>query len=455
MKHPSRPTFFFKILVFFAAATVLLVAEAFFAFAGEFDNPPKEWIFYSDWEHTLGTSREAIQDGNRWNDYYPEPKHNEDEWIGVVDNPPPGGPGGNALKIRWEVYHGGDCSDGQNGFVELFPSLPNPFYARIYFYSEYPTEYPGCGGRKFMYFKNSDGYYVGGALYLYSGPGEDVRIHIKNGVYENNHYNTPTAEHLDGRYPWPGKESEGIVKANRWHCIEFAHYRHNTDGWLKAWLDGKLVINASKEAWRVDSYDTDVGRDTNWLQIPSYRNGGIHKAHNEYFDNFVISSSYIGPLSDRPNPPPSNQVNITGLSPPYSQIGKVSVGETVYVDRTYTLLSGYSSEYEGLPLIKTACDDKDNSANEYLSFTVDKHVTLYVCFEQATPPMWLSTNFVKTNDTIARTGRTYDIWAKKFPPGRIALGGSSAQGAGDIHDTYFVLVEKIPSPPTGLTLVLR
>jgi hypothetical protein len=285
MRMFSLIILFFGIVVIWNSCNVL---------ASECDSPRPEWVFCSDWEYALGNSREAIQDGNKWDDYYPEPKHNEDEWIGVVDNPPLGGPDGNALKIRWEVYHGGDCSDGQNGFVELFPSLPNPFYARIYFYSEHPTEYPGCGGRKFMYFKNSDGNYVGGALYLYSGPGDDVRMHIKNNVYENSDFNTPTAEHIDGQYPWPGKESEGLVTANRWHCIELANYIHNTDGWFKAWLDGKLVINANKEAWGVGSYDTDSGYVTNWLQIPSYRNGGITVAHDEYFDNFVISGSRIG-----------------------------------------------------------------------------------------------------------------------------------------------------------------
>jgi hypothetical protein len=448
MKHPSRPTFFFKILVFFAAAPVLLASGAFFAFAGELDNPPQEWIFYSGWETSTGATKAAITDGGKWSDY------KEDSNISVVSNPPPGGPGGNALKIQWNQYGAADCSGGSNSFVELLPQLPNPFYARVYFYSEAPQEYSGCGGRKFMHFKNSGGYSVGGGLYLYDAGGKNVRLHVKNHVYDGKS-NTPTAEHLDGSYPWPGRESTGIVEPNRWYYIEFAHYRHNTNGWLKAWLDGKLVINASKEAWKVGSYDTDTGLETDWVQMPSYRNGGILTTHNEYFDNFVISSSYIGPISDRPNPPPSNQVNITGLSPSYSEIGQVRVGETVYVDRTYTLLSGYSSEYQGLSLIKTACDDKGNSANEYLSFNVDKHVALYVCFEQATPPMWLSTNFVKTDHTIARTGRTYDIWAKKFLPGRIALGGSSAQGAGDIHATYFVLVEKVPSPPSGLTLVLQ
>lgn len=267
--------------------------------ASELDNPSNEWVFFSGWETATGTSTNAVEDGGAWNDHKHENNRETTSDFKVISNPPAGAPEpGNALMITWRQHDAGNCSEGSNSFVELFPSLPNPYYARVYFYSEDPREYSGCGGRKFMYFKNSGGHSTI-ALYLYDAGGSNVRLHIKNHVYDDG-YNTSRSYHLDGDYNWPGKESEGIIEPNKWYSIEYAHYRHNSNGWLKAWVNGKLVINASKEAWGVGSYDTDTGYTTNWLQIPSYRNGGALTTHNEYIDNFVISSSYIGPINGIP-----------------------------------------------------------------------------------------------------------------------------------------------------------
>ena len=165
-----------------------------------------------------------------------------------------------------------------------------------------------------------------------------------------------------------------------------------------------------------------------------------------------------------PPPPPPEEFSISNLAPSNFIIGSVHVGETVYIDRTYTILSGYSSRYEGLALIKTACDDKYNSSLNYLSFEVNKASTVYVCFEQTTPPIWLSSGFVKTNDTIDRSHgslpiRTYDIWSKDYTAGNIVLGGSAAEGAGEINATYFVLVKEQsesidgPAAPTGIKIL--
>lgn len=555
MKHYTRIGRFCFLLLYLAAAITLLSAGSSLALAAECDDPDPNWVFYSCWERTTIGSCNDKDPRCRDNSYWGDWRYGSDG--SVVNNAPAGHPEGAAnqvLKIHWDA-HSDTCSGGSNNFVEELSSLPNPYYMRVYFYSEDPREYTGCGGRKFMYTKNSGGYGVGGGLYLYSAPGNDVQVHIKNHVYEGG-TNTSTSEHLDASIAggWPGQTHDGLIHPDTWHVIEFAVYTHNTNGWIKVWVDGEIAINTEG---KFSSYDTNTGYAVNWVQMPSYRNGGIIATHEEYFDNFIISTSYIGPIDydgvdrappvtllhsparfseniatnsnitlhiqdsdsgvdsssivmkvngqvvnppisgnqyeytlsydppqdfyagqvvnveihaeDLNNPPnvmptdsytfvvTSSGFNITGLSPTYSQIGVVSVGETVYIDRDYTLLSGYSSKYEGLTLIKTACDDKNNSSENYLSFAVDDPVSVYVSFEQTTPPSWLSTEFTKTNDTIAREGRTYDIWSKEFPAGTIILGGNSGPGA--TNATYFLLIEQedsspLPPPaPTGLRIV--
>ena len=64
------------------------------------------------------------------------------------------------------------------------------------------------------------------------------------------------------------------------------------------------MINTSTDVPGWSSYDTNTGRETNWLQVPSYRNGGSPSTHNEYLDNFVVSSEYIGVMDGDPDPTP-------------------------------------------------------------------------------------------------------------------------------------------------------
>ena len=66
--------------------------------------------------------------------------------------------------------------------------------------------------------------------------------------------------------------------------------------------------------------------------------------------------------------------NITVNNGKTFQIGYVHAGETVYIDRTYEILAGYPTEFDGLDLIKTACDDKYDSSDNYLSFDVSVSV---------------------------------------------------------------------------------
>jgi len=297
---------FFVIFLILVLFFLIIISEEILA--GEFDNPRPEWIFYSGWETAIGSTEKAITDDGRWGEYKYVPN------LKVINNPPSGGPNdGNVLRIHWTAYDGRDCSDGSNNFVEHIVDdgeFPNPMYMRVYFYSEDPSAYPGCAGRKF--FQISDAAGRGGTvgLYLYDVGNNRVGLTVKNFQHNGGGDNCPTCYYLNGGYQYPGQEDVGIIEKDRWYCVEFAVYRHNTNGWVKVWLDGKLVINASKEAWGTGRYDTQAyDRLSNWLEMPSYRNGGTKTDHYEYFDSFIISRSHIGPVSssesdDSPNPPP-------------------------------------------------------------------------------------------------------------------------------------------------------
>ena len=259
-------------------------------FASECDSPDPDWYFCSDW--TGG----GYQDGGKWGRHV-----TSGDTVELTTNPPAEGPGENALEIHWRAYGSSDASN----YVDIEPlssiGITNPFYTRLYFYSGDPREYPGTGGRKFMLYR--DGCGSGVSLYLYSAPGtqRNARLHIKNhAAGDCTPYNTFECEHFDGTYPWPGQESDGVINANQWYSIEFSTYRHNSLGWVRAWLDGKLVIDATGTS--SNPLDTDEGCAPTWLQVVGYRNGGSPSDHYEYVDNVIFSDVYIGPIGSAPQP---------------------------------------------------------------------------------------------------------------------------------------------------------
>lgn len=286
--------------------------------ASECSNPKPEWVFYSCWTAGTGTSDSVLRDGGKWDNAHYAGQ------ISVVNNPPAGAPeAGNAFRIDW-IEGSATACDGNgdtNNFAEKIPfspALPNPFYMRFYFWSADLRSHYDCGGRKFLYVRHETP--TGNGNLFLATYGSTMRLFLKNMANEKlygtdpHDWNHRDSNHYTSDYPWPGQESPGILSVNTWHCIEFAEYRHDTAGWFKVWLDGKLVFNVNAAAFDAmgDNYGPGMGKyntnnddHPNWVQVPSYWNGGS-KAHVEYLMNFIASSSYIGPIGGgTPNPPPN------------------------------------------------------------------------------------------------------------------------------------------------------
>jgi hypothetical protein len=215
--------------------------------------------------------------------------------------------------------------------------LPNPFYHRFYYYSESWADYAEAA-RKLAYWKGPDGTKVSmleaynmnnltnpslplppnfdhrGFLVVHKRPA--VNLSRMNLVDDEKQCGLTTFFGGSGqpKTAWPpcpetgAWASQGILETNKWHCIEFAHYSHHTNGWIRVWLDGKLCIHCCKEAWGVSSYDTlahttdGVDRYHECLVFPHERNGGPVKDSLEYTAAHAVSGSYIGPLGTVPTP---------------------------------------------------------------------------------------------------------------------------------------------------------
>lgn len=369
-------------------------------------------IHSCDWDFATGTSQNALicgvqHAGAKWHSGIVD----SGAGMSVTASPPAGWPTPYALKIdytgQWNLEQNPKVTlytDGRCAAPEI-TTLPNPVYYRFYFYSGSPIDW-GEWGRKFLYTHNATGNNAGCMWELYNldnghtGSGdsqpEDPRAFIvahDNAYFNHNDYMNGIASQgaeYDSRnysslnsviWPcfggsgqpatkWPDAieggvtfvhnpatdNGKGIIAANTVYCVELAHYRHSTDGYIRVWLNGDLVINACKEAWGISGFDTDssskvLGGDdgltyhciydhtstvddrpgmtpptanwatywalggastnasawvvatnygynpTNWIELPETRNGGVYINHSEYFGAWRVSDAYIGPMT--------------------------------------------------------------------------------------------------------------------------------------------------------------
>lgn len=115
-------------------------------------------------------------------------------------------------------------------------------------------------------------------------------------------------------------------------------------------------------------------------------------------------------------------------------------GETVYIDRTYTL-SGLPTGFGGATLIRTRNDDDVVTANPHLLFTLSAAAEVHVAWSTAatTTASWMG-GWNNTGVTVsAGGGGSYRLYRKAFAAGQVALGGNE-RGSTGASSCYFVIV---------------
>jgi len=134
---------------------------------------------------------------------------------------------------------------------------------------------------------------------------------------------------------------------------------------------------------------------------------------------------------------------LDNIVPANYQQNLLEAGDAYYIDRTYTLTSIPALLQNGI-WIMTANADKSNSSDSYLSFTVDRNVTIYVAYDpRATSlPNWMG-GFTDTGRTLGVTdpGTSFlRLYRKNYPNGTVTLGGNRAAGASGANSNYLVIV---------------
>ncbi len=163
--------------------------------------------------------------------------------------------------------------------------------------------------------------------------------------------------------------------------------------------------------------------------------------------------------------PPSAELVVTIVKPTNYTMDSLEdpVTEVVsYIDRAY-YFTEVPESYLGLDVIQTSNTDKPLTTEDFLTFSVNQSVTVYVGYKQDAPslPSWLSENFVKNGDIIKSSYTSWDVWQRDYSAGEITLGGNLTQADGSYNAMYTVIVKSrveadttapvvsINSPSTG------
>jgi len=134
-------------------------------------------------------------------------------------------------------------------------------------------------------------------------------------------------------------------------------------------------------------------------------------------------------------------------------------GELVYIDRSITF-KNVPESLQNDSYIKTANDDKESVGNSFITFDVNKDVTVYVVHDERIDPKpsWME-SFTATGEILKTSDATFIILEKDYPAGTITLGGNEGDGRTSM---YIVAIEtqsqgdgsnQSPAPPIGLSIV--
>lgn len=135
---------------------------------------------------------------------------------------------------------------------------------------------------------------------------------------------------------------------------------------------------------------------------------------------------------------------LKNISLNHYKLDSLSVGSSYYVDRDYRIVELPESKSKILSL-KTANSDRWRTDESFLSFSVEKDVTIYVGYDSraTSVPFWLQDNFTETGNSVAVSDLSHEfrLWKRTCSAGTVDLGGNMAEGALGAKAMYIVLVE--------------
>jgi len=131
----------------------------------------------------------------------------------------------------------------------------------------------------------------------------------------------------------------------------------------------------------------------------------------------------------------------------------MQIGNPYYIDEDYEVLS-IPSILNGGIWIKTANADSNNSKGNYLSFSIDRDVEVYLAYDSAATnlPSWLDsyTDIGLEINTTNPNAPSMKLYQKIFvygidstEDGKIKFRGNMADGASDVSANYSIIIKEM------------
>lgn len=173
------------------------------------------------------------------------------------------------------------------------------------------------------------------------------------------------------------------------------------------------------------------------------------------FQNVIQPNSTFHYVKQGQVPPPEpekpdddTRSYVQNLTPSRYQLRRLQAGDAIYIDRETRIVS-LPEKLKNLVWIKTAYQDRFNTASDFLTFHLNQTSRVYVAYDaRATAwPHWLTSNFTRVpfSIEISENGKYLDIWQADVPAGPVTLGGNAAEGAAGVTHMYVVMVDANPS----------
>ena len=138
---------------------------------------------------------------------------------------------------------------------------------------------------------------------------------------------------------------------------------------------------------------------------------------------------------------------LDNLSPsttsPYLKQNLLEVGNTYYVDSTYTLTTIPPALANGR-WIMTDDASRNNTSSSYITFDIDRAATVYIAYDSGatTLPNWMG-GFSDTGMTLSTSdpySPTLRLYSRTYSAGHVVLGGNMASGASGANSNYIPIV---------------
>ena len=172
-----------------------------------------------------------------------------------------------------------------------------------------------------------------------------------------------------------------------------------------------------------------------------------------------LASAEFDGNHDAPEVPtiPMDVANIkTTNSQPY-RATTIAVGGRAYGNRQYSWQS-LPSEIIGHTFIESLNGDSDvgSTGDSFLSFDLDSDADVYVAHDEriTEKPSWLK-DFRGTSLRALTRDTSYQLFTKRFPPGKVRLGGNTLDGVTKARSQYVTIIKPAPLQPRDVATTIE